>query len=163
MNREEKRDADRINRDRITGIAAAILSALLYGISPAVAKLAYAGVSNGIMMTFTRSLFGLPVLFLLARRRGVNLKLDRRGRMAVIPVGLFGGRQPDFGSGSRRLGLFCRCFTHGRCRCLHPAQPGRLCNDYGGRLYSFLFERQRYAHGQAGLRLGPACLCFTLL
>ncbi len=90
MNREEKRDADRINRERITGIAAAILSALLYGISPAVAKLAYAGGSNGIMMTFTRSLFGLPVLFLLARHKGVSLKLDRRESLAVIPVGLFG-------------------------------------------------------------------------
>lgn len=83
-------EANRIRRDRITGITAAILSALLYGISPAVAKLAYAGGSNGIMMTFTRSLFGLPVLFFLARRKRISLRLNRAEARVVIPVGLFG-------------------------------------------------------------------------
>lgn len=84
------KEVNKISRDRFTGIAAAILSALLYGISPAVAKLAYAGGSNGVMMTFTRSLFGLPVLFFLARRRKVSLRLNKAERAAVIPASLFG-------------------------------------------------------------------------
>ncbi len=90
-----RRDAEnkaevRRKRDRIAGIAAATLSALLYGLSPAVAKLAYAGGSNGIMMTFTRSLFGLPVLFFLAHQRGVRLKPEKNEWIALVPVSLFG-------------------------------------------------------------------------
>ncbi len=41
------------------GITAAICSALLFGISPAIAKLAYEGGSNPVTMTFTRALFAI--------------------------------------------------------------------------------------------------------
>lgn len=41
-------------------------------------------------MTFMRSLFGLPILYALARRKGIGLSLTRREWMAVLPVGLFG-------------------------------------------------------------------------
>lgn len=72
------------------GILAAVSSALLFGISPAIAKIAYSGGSNGMTMTFMRALFGLPVLILLVRRNKVDLRLEKRELPAVILVSLFG-------------------------------------------------------------------------
>jgi len=43
-------------------------------------------------MTFMRSLFGLPILYALARRKGIGLSLTRREWMAVFdhpPLFLF--------------------------------------------------------------------------
>ncbi len=76
--------------DITKGIVAAICSALLFGFSPVIAKLAYVGGSNGITMTFMRALFGLPVLILLARRQKIRLRLSREELPAVVLVSLFG-------------------------------------------------------------------------
>lgn len=82
--------SNEVKRNRIVGITAAAISAVLYGMTPAVAKMAYSGGSNSIMMTFTRSLFGLPVLYILARRKGISLALYRKEAIAVLPISLFG-------------------------------------------------------------------------
>ena len=73
-----------------SGIVAAICSALLFGISPAIAKLAYEGGSNAVTMTFTRALFSIPVLFLIARSKKIALHLTKKETIALVPVSLFG-------------------------------------------------------------------------
>lgn len=76
--------------DRQVGLLAAVLSALLFGISPSLAKLAYQGGSNPLTMTFTRALLGLPVLILMAKKTGVSLRLTKAEALALLPVSLLG-------------------------------------------------------------------------
>lgn len=72
------------------GITAAICSALLFGISPAIAKLAYEGGSNPVTMTFTRALFAIPVLIIILRLLHVPLRPLKGELKAVLPVSFFG-------------------------------------------------------------------------
>ena len=72
------------------GLAAAVFSALFFGFSPALAKLAYQGGSNPLTMTFTRSLLALPFLILLAGLSKVSLKLRKEEVLPVLLVSLFG-------------------------------------------------------------------------
>jgi drug/metabolite transporter (DMT)-like permease len=51
-----------LGKDLLVGIIAATLASLAFGVTPALVKIAYAGGSNGVTMTFTRGLFALPVL-----------------------------------------------------------------------------------------------------
>ncbi len=75
---------------KLTGLLAAVASALLFGMSPALAKLAYQGGSNPLTMTFTRSLMALPFLILLAGLSKVSLKPRKEEVLPVLLVSLFG-------------------------------------------------------------------------
>lgn len=77
-------------RDNFVGIGSAILSALLFGTSPVVAALAYAGGSNGMTMTFTRSLFSIPFLFLIAKAMKVSLRVRKRELITLFIVSVAG-------------------------------------------------------------------------
>ena len=79
-----------MKNDRLTGLIAAVFSALFFGFSPALAKLAYQGGSNPLTMTFTRSLLALPFLILLAGLSKVSLKPRREEMLPVLLVSLFG-------------------------------------------------------------------------
>jgi drug/metabolite transporter (DMT)-like permease len=79
-----------MRKKRFIGIGSAVLSALLFGASPIVAKLAYAGGSNGFTMTFTRSLFSVPVLFLIAKTTKVSLILGKRQLFTLLFVSIAG-------------------------------------------------------------------------
>ncbi|HZK42570.1 MAG TPA: DMT family transporter [Clostridia bacterium] len=79
-----------MKNDRVTGLIAAIFSALFFGFSPALAKLAYRGGSNPLTMTFTRSLLALPLLILLAGLSKVSLKPRKEEVLPVLLVSLFG-------------------------------------------------------------------------
>lgn len=72
------------------GISSAIVSALLFGTSPVVAKLAYAGGSNGFTMTFTRSLFSVLFLFLIAKGMKLSLRLSKRQLLTLLFVSIAG-------------------------------------------------------------------------
>ncbi|MDD2427861.1 MAG: EamA family transporter [Eubacteriales bacterium] len=77
-------------KEKTIGISSALISALMFGISPAIAKLAYEGGSNGLTMTFTRSLMSLPFLFLIARFKNISLKLTKNELLVVVLVSIFG-------------------------------------------------------------------------
>ena len=77
-------------KEAMTGIVAGIISAVLFGVSSSFAKMAYAGGSNGFMMTFTRAFFGLPVLLVMARLQGVSLKLNKGEAKSLLLAGIFG-------------------------------------------------------------------------
>lgn len=86
----EMKHAGNSRKDKLTGIWAAAVSALIFGLTPAIAKMAYAGGSNGVTMTFTRSLFALPVLYLITRSKGISLRLSRKELPATLALCLFG-------------------------------------------------------------------------
>lgn len=77
-------------KNKLIGVSAALISALMFGISPAIAKLAYEGGSNGMTMTFTRSLMSLPFLFLIARQQKISLRLTKKDLLLVVLVSIFG-------------------------------------------------------------------------
>lgn len=77
-------------KEKMIGISAALISALMFGISPAIAKLAYEGGSNGMTMTFTRALMSLPFLFLIARQQKISMKLTKKELLLVVLVSIFG-------------------------------------------------------------------------
>ena len=67
------------------GICYTVLSALIFGFTPLMVKIAYAGGANGITMTFLRGLLALPVLALLARRQtGLALAPEFRRKILIL-------------------------------------------------------------------------------
>ena len=78
------------NKDLLVGVIAAVVASLAFGVTPALIKLAYAGGSNGVTMTFTRGLLALPVLYLISCAKGYSLRIPKQGRLAVVLVLLFG-------------------------------------------------------------------------
>ena len=70
------------------------LSAVTYGIIPALAAAAYRGGMNGITLTFLRSALSLPVLYAVIRADRRGIRLDRKRIRQVMVLGVFGGALP---------------------------------------------------------------------
>lgn len=68
-----------------------ILSALIYGIAPMLAKLAYRGGVNGITLTFLRAFLMLPVLAVLIAARGQSFRLTKKEFASIAALGVVGG------------------------------------------------------------------------
>ena len=77
MNRTERSRAG-------MGTLCVMLSALIFGVTPIMAKWTYAGGSNAVNLTLLRSLLALPVLLVLALRQPGGLRV---GRYAALPLG----------------------------------------------------------------------------
>jgi drug/metabolite transporter (DMT)-like permease len=77
-----------ISRSNI-GSLLVMLSAILYGIMPAMAKGIYADGCNSLTLTLLRSLLPLPALFVLARREQPNLRLPKGSFLFVIVSACF--------------------------------------------------------------------------
>ena len=71
-----------------------IISAVLYGISPVLAAVAYRGGINGITLTFLRSSIAVPILLIMILADRRPLKLDRRSFINAAVLGVFGGALP---------------------------------------------------------------------
>jgi drug/metabolite transporter (DMT)-like permease len=74
----------------LIGIYVAITSALLFGLTPAFVKMAYSGGSNAISMTFIRSLFALPILYTLMKRKKISVRLSHSEVLPVVTICFFG-------------------------------------------------------------------------
>lgn len=68
-----------------------ILSALIYGLAPMLAKIAYGGGVNGMTLTFLRTFLMLPLLFALMLARGQSFRLNKRELFDIIILGVVGG------------------------------------------------------------------------
>lgn len=68
-----------------------ILSALIYGIAPMLAKIAYMGGVNGMTLTFLRTFLMLPLLFILMLARGRSFRLNKKELFDIIILGVVGG------------------------------------------------------------------------
>ena len=97
-----------MKKSRTLGIFYVFLSAVVFGFTPVLANLSYAGGNNGVNMAFLRALLPLPLLFLLGRmtspgycatprqwKRGLLLGLCQFGctlmlytSYSYIPVGI---------------------------------------------------------------------------
>ena len=72
-----------------------ILSALIYGIAPMLAKLAYRGGVNGITLTFLRAFLMLPVLAVLVTMRGQSFRLTKKEFTKITALGVYSYRTCD--------------------------------------------------------------------
>ena len=61
----------------IKGIIFTIISAFVFGFTPILAKITYAGGNNAITLTFLRALFGLPFLYIGMRKNKTVLKITK--------------------------------------------------------------------------------------
>lgn len=75
---------------RHLGTLSAIGSALIFGFTPIWGRLSYDGGSNGIMLTFFRAAFAIPVLFLILKQQGISLKISARECRDLLWIGPLG-------------------------------------------------------------------------
>lgn len=61
----------------IKGIIFTIISAFVFGFTPILAKITYAGGNNAITLTFLRALLGLPFLYIGMRKNKTVLKITK--------------------------------------------------------------------------------------
>ncbi len=61
----------------VKGVIYTVISAVIYGFTPVLAKITYEQGSNSVSLTFYRVLFGLPFLYLLMLKKGVSLKIAK--------------------------------------------------------------------------------------
>lgn len=71
------------------GMLLTTLSAVLFGVTPAVASVVYAMGGNAVTLTFYRNLMVVPVLLVLMKRAGVPFRVTRReaGLLLLMGVG----------------------------------------------------------------------------
>ena len=77
-----------IQMNRAKGIALVILSAVIYGITPTMAKYTYTHGSNPVMMTMFRSLLPIPIILviLLAKKISIKIPVKILGKISVIAL-----------------------------------------------------------------------------
>lgn len=71
-----------------------LCSALIYGVLPSLAAIAYSGGVNGITLTFLRCTVSLPLLYVIIRVDKRNMKLTKKQIREVAVLGIFGGALP---------------------------------------------------------------------
>ncbi|MEG0075444.1 MAG: DMT family transporter [Eubacterium sp.] len=67
-----------------------ILSAIIFGITPIMGKITYQNGSNSIMLTFLRTFFCVPILFLILKQQKVSLKLTKLQFKELFIISLIG-------------------------------------------------------------------------
>lgn len=71
------------------GIIFTIISAIIFGFTPILARITYDGGSNPVMTTLLRSILVLPVFVLILRRRGVPILARGRSLADLLLLGGF--------------------------------------------------------------------------
>lgn len=67
-----------------------ILSAVIFGFTPSLAKITYSMGSNGIMMAFLRHLFVIPILYMIIRIKKLPYKITLHQLKNICLVGIIG-------------------------------------------------------------------------
>lgn len=75
---------------KVRGYFLTILSAVIFGFTPILAKLTYSMGSNGITMAFFRHLFVIPVLFLIIKIQRLNFKITLKQLKKICQIGIIG-------------------------------------------------------------------------
>ncbi len=78
------------NTDFAKGIAYTIISAIVFGFTPVLAKITYLEGSNAITLTFLRSLFSIPFLFLGIIKCKKNIKVTTKEFLHLIVLSVLG-------------------------------------------------------------------------
>ena len=69
-------------------MALTTLSAVLFGVTPAVASLIYRRGGNAVTLTFYRNLMVVPVLLVLMKRRGISFRVTGREVGLIVLMGV---------------------------------------------------------------------------
>ena len=85
---------------RYLGFVFAAASAVFYGLQPSLIQVTYSGGSNGVTMTFLRSVLAIPVLYILLRRQGESVLPEKGDFHRVLILGAVG-------SASTTILLYC--------------------------------------------------------
>lgn len=72
------------------GICCTLLSAVIFGFTPVLVRIAYEGGANSITITFLRAWLALPLLYYLIRRRRIPLKLEGPQVRKIVLLGIAG-------------------------------------------------------------------------
>lgn len=75
---------------RKIGIVCTIGSAILFGITPLIAKMAYASGSNAETLVFYRNVFAVPMLFAVCLKMRIPVKIKISEAKSMITIGIFG-------------------------------------------------------------------------
>ena len=67
-----------------------ILSAIIFGFTPIIAKFTYNMGNNGITLAFFRHLFVIPILFIMIKLLKINYKISLQQLKKIILVGVIG-------------------------------------------------------------------------
>lgn len=78
-----------MKKSRTLGIFYVFLSAVVFGFTPVLANLSYAGGNNGVNMAFLRSLIPLPLLFVLGRVTAPGYRPTSRQWKRGLLLGLY--------------------------------------------------------------------------
>lgn len=71
-----------------------LTAAFIYGLTPILAKTAYAGGANGITLTFLRAVMTVPLLFFIMKAEGIDGYISPGHLLKVCVLGVFGGTLP---------------------------------------------------------------------
>lgn len=83
-------DWDRIAASKNVGALLTIVSAVLFGVTPALGKMTYAEGSNGTTLLFFRSAMALPILFFWLKAARISLRLTKKQSMQIILLSCIG-------------------------------------------------------------------------
>lgn len=75
---------------KIKGILFTILSAVIFGFTPALASITYGLGNNSLSMTFYRNLFAIPFLFLILKYKRIQLKAEKSELKNIFILSLIG-------------------------------------------------------------------------
>ena len=75
---------------RAKGICYTILSALLFGVTPVLAKWSYQLGGNAVTLTFYRNLMVAPLLLIILLLRKTDLRVTKKQLAAILAVGITG-------------------------------------------------------------------------
>lgn len=76
--------------DKVKGIGATLLSAIYFGFVPLLMKTVYAGGGNSFTAAFLRFAFSIPVLFVVLKMKGVDLRITREELKHFFIITAFG-------------------------------------------------------------------------
>lgn len=107
-----------MERKKALGIGCAIAAAVIYGVTPILGKLTYGEGSNTMTLTFFRSFFSFPVLFLMLKLRGQKIGVSRRDLLTMIVLGFLGA----FATGLMLYGAY-NYISVGLTTCMHNIYP----------------------------------------
>ena len=75
---------------KLKGIILTVLSGLIYGFTPILCAMTYKNGNNAFTLTFFRSFLILPLLLVLMKRNGIEIKSCKSESIKMILIGLFG-------------------------------------------------------------------------
>ena len=75
---------------KVKGILLTIISAIIFGFTPALASITYGLGNNSLSMTFYRNFFAIPFLFLILKYKKIPLKINIKEAKDIFILSLIG-------------------------------------------------------------------------